>query len=275
MSGESRISICVLLAVRNEAPYLRYLLPRLADDDLDVVVIDNGSTDATPELLTAYRDRPVVLTHKLPYLGYFSLGQQLSAKQALIAQLPHQWVVHQDADEMLHHDTPGLGLRAAIEEADAAGYNALNFDEFCFLPEPGASYLGEDYASAMWRYYFFEPFPNRLNRAWKRTASLDNRASMGHKLSGSEIRLFPRNHVLRHYIVLSREHAVKKYAGRRFDPGEIAQRFHHNRIHITAERLHFPQDSPLLVTRDPGSNEPFSRAAPTALHFWEWDLPAE
>lgn len=36
------ISICAVIAVRNESPYLKVLLPLLAKQGIDVAIIDNG-----------------------------------------------------------------------------------------------------------------------------------------------------------------------------------------------------------------------------------------
>ena len=85
----------------------------------------------------------------------------------------------------MEHHKSGLTLCDAIHEADEAGYNVLNFDEFVFLPEPHSDYSNTDYYTELLRYYFFEPKKNRLNRAWKRTSQLYYKASGGHRLQGS------------------------------------------------------------------------------------------
>jgi hypothetical protein len=64
-------------------------------------------------------------------------------------------MIHHDADEILEYWRPGLTLRDTIQEADERGYNALNFDEFTFLHEPGLDYQGKNYYTGILRYYFF------------------------------------------------------------------------------------------------------------------------
>ncbi len=146
----------------------------------------------------------------------------------------------------------------------------LNFDEFVFLPEPGADYSGSDYRSKLLRYYFHEPCKNRLNRAWKRTASLSNLASGGHCLRGDTLKIFPVNHVLRHYIALSENHAKQKYLNRRFDSVDLQRGWHRKRLNITERDLVLPGDSEYLFRLD-GSDDPqFCRDKPASTHYWQW-----
>lgn len=263
-----KLKIAAVIAVRNEAHYLRFLLPRLEREAIDVIVLDHESTDETAELL---RGAAVLQTVSFPFSGYFSLTQQLELKRQLIEPLEHDWVIHQDADEVLEHRDPSRSLRAAIEEADEEGFTALNFEEFVFLPEPGRDYQGRDYARRMRRYYFFAPEPNRLNRAWKSSAKLDNLAALGHRLAGDPeaLRIAPRNHVLRHYPILSQAHAFMKYPTRVFDAREVAEGAHWNRIALTPEMLRLPSRSRFL--RSLGLwRRTWSRECPTDRHYWQW-----
>jgi hypothetical protein len=123
----------------------------------------------------------------------------------------------------------------------------------------------------MRNYYFFEPNPNRLNRAWLRRCALDNRSSGGHVLAGPHKRVFPRSQVLRHYIVLSQQHAIQKYTTRRFDKDELASGFHANRLALTADMLELPPPSAPLLQYDVGPDVPLSRRFPTGLHYWHWE----
>lgn len=163
---QKKISICAVIAVRNGAKYLKVLLPFLAQQDIDVAIIDNESTDNSYELYSQFKNKPIIIVETLPYKGFFSLSQQLISKQMLYKKLHHDWIIHHDVDEIMEHNKPGLTLRDAIEQADKAGYNAINFDEFVFLPEPNSDYSQSNYHTELLRYYFFEPVKNRLNRSF-------------------------------------------------------------------------------------------------------------
>lgn len=262
-----RLRIAVILAVRNEAALLKVLMPILAGQGLDIVIIDNDSTDDTEAVV---RDNPLLAYQRLPFPGYFSLGQQLEAKKRVIGSLDHDWIVHQDGDEVLQHADPGRSLRDAITEADTSGFNTLNFNEFCFLAEPDMDYVGRDYVTEMRRYYHFRPFPNRLHRAWKRTADLDNTHSLGHKVKGREVKIAPQDHVLRHYIALSQDQVLAKYQHRVFDAAELEKGFHWNRVGLTPESLKLPKASPLLSHTEPGSTGPLRTDPSAKKHFWQW-----
>lgn len=264
------VSICAVIAVRNEAHCLRVLLPRLARQNIDVVILDNGSTDGSLELYSSLRDRPLLMVEHLPYQGSFTLLGQLHAKQAIYGRLRHDWVIHHDADEVMEGQSPGQTLREAIEAAEASGCNALNFDEFVFLPEANADHFGRDYPAEILRYYFFEPRTNRLNRAWKRSLHPNGLLSGGHNIDGVSLSFFPGNQILRHYIVLSEAHARQKYLHRTFSEQEARQGWHRNRLNLTDEMLRLPHDSPYLFRLPAGEAKSFRTDRPSPTHYWEW-----
>jgi glycosyltransferase involved in cell wall biosynthesis len=247
------------------------LLPVLASQGIDVAVVDNESTDGSQEIYSAFAGRPIITVQTLSYRGVFALAEQLAAKRDLSKRIDHDWIIHHDADEIMDHEKAGRTLRDAIQEADEAGYNALNFDEFAFLPEPGADYRHGNYYTEMLRYYFFKPVENRLNRVWKRTLLLDNVSSGGHHLRGSGLLIAPTNHVLRHYIVLSYEHALQKYLDRSFDSVDLDLGWHVNRRSFTARNLTLPRESEFLFRLSSCDSKNFVRGRPASRHFWEWE----
>lgn len=266
------LSICAVIAIRNEASYLRVLLPLLASQAIDVVIIDNDSTDDGPNICREFRRKPVIGVEHLPYSGLFSLSAQLKAKQKVYNSIDHDWVIHQDADEILQHYKAGFTLRDAIEQAHADSYNALNFDEFVFLPEPDSDYnCRANYYTGILRYYFFEPAKNRLNRAWRRALQFDNSPSGGHTLSGLRVSIYPANHILRHYIVLSDEHARRKYLHRTFSEEELGRGWHGNRVGLTERVLALPEHSDFLMQLEKHDSVDFRRNRPALQHYWEWE----
>ncbi len=264
------LSICAVIAVRNESQYLRVLLPVLANQGIDVAIIDNGSTDESHELYSHYLDNPIILVENTPYNGYFSLQEQLAVKQKIYNNIKHDWVIHHDADEFFEHRKPTLTLRDAIQEADENNFNVINFDEFVFLPEPATDYCTKNYYREILRYYFFEPQKNRLNRAWKRSSYFNNTTSGGHILFGDQLSIYPLNHILRHYIVLSSEHAIRKYLHRTFSEQEVSIGWHKNRLNFTRENLALPVSSQYLFQLPAYDSKEFRRDIPALKHYWEW-----
>lgn len=80
-------------------------------------------------------------------------------------------MIHQDADEILHAPNAWGQLRQSIEETDVDGFNVLNFNELVMLPMNAYT---ENYTIDNRKYYFFEPHPLRLMRAWRKDANLTN-----------------------------------------------------------------------------------------------------
>jgi hypothetical protein len=265
-----KLSICAIIATRNEAHYLKVLLPILAEQKIDVAIVDNGSTDESYELYSNYRGKPIILVETLAYRGVYSLSELLAKKQEIIKKIKHDWIINHDSDEIMEHRQPGLTLRDAICEADEGNYNAINFDEFVFLPEPDIDYSYENHYTNLLRYYFFEPSKNRLNRAWKRNTQLNNLQSGGHLLRGNDLSIAPNNQILRHYIVLSQDYAWKKYLNRPYDPECIARGWHGNKLNFTVKNLTLPNSSDLLFRLSRYDSKEFFRDKPASKHFWEW-----
>jgi hypothetical protein len=213
----------------------------------------------------------VVAVEHLPHTGEFSLSDQLMAKQQLAEGLPHAWLVHHDADELMHHCNGISNLRQCIEEAEAEGANALNFEEFVFLPDPGFQPTHVNYLGDHKHYYYFVPAENRLNRAFRRELIGCNLAGAGHVLQCDHLKLSATTHVLRHYIALSEAHIKQKYASRKFSASELARGWHSNRVAIPPDSLSIPRFSPYLCTLSPAHPGLLERSRPASKHYWQWN----
>lgn len=265
----SPLRICALIAARNERAYLQTLLPLLAAQDIDVAILDHGSSDGSASLYEEFRGQPVIRVEHLPDTGVFSLSAQLQAKQQLAESLPHSWLVHHDADEWLHHRI-GVGtLRDCIESAAEEGANAVNFEEFVFLPHPEQTNTDNPIANNL-HYYYFLKESNRLNRAFHRSLNGSNGISGGHRISSPDLKMASITHVLRHYIARSQEHIVEKYGTRRFCPEELAAGWHRKRQGIPADNLRIPLHSPNLRQLPHHQHPELNRSHPVNEHYWWW-----
>ncbi len=261
--------VLAIICVRNEAIHLRRSIGYLIASGIDVHLIDNGSTDGSREIAQEFLGRGLVAIDDLPWTGTFSLSEQLAAKQRIIAASNYDWIIHTDADEWLCPPVEGQSLLDGIAEAHQAGCARINFHELVFVPLPGEDFYREDYASLMRTYYFFRPMHPRLNRAWNRKAGLVNTHSGGHQLAGENLRLYPKDFFLRHYIVLSERHGISKYVGRTFAEEDLAKGWHANRLVITAENLRV-RPAPGLRRLDDPSRMNFDLSMPLSRHFWHW-----
>lgn len=258
------LSITCVICARNELDFLRSLVPYLLQQDINIVVIDNDSSDGTQDWLKSI---PVIQLRDLPYGGTFDLTAQLALKAEALSGLTSDWVIHQDADEILQGARTWGSLRTCIEEADEGGFNVLNFDELVMLP--WAPNIDDPYNNNK-LCYFFEPRPLRLMRAWKRTAGLNNELTGGHVLSGPDVNVSPTRPLLKHFIVRSQAHALQKFIHRVFSKRDLEKGWHSNRLNVTEAMLTLPIDDPRLTLLSSPQEAPDAMPKPIDKHFWQW-----
>jgi len=268
-SGRAGMEIVAILAVRNEALYLRRCLEHLAAEGIGAAVIDNGSTDGTVAIAREYSPRHVLAIEHLPYRGVNDLRERMLATDRLRRRLRARWVIKHDADELLHGRRPGERLAEAIARADREGATVVNFEEYVFVYEDRErGYEGTDYYRTMHSYYLFAPRPQRLMRAFRNDLEFDAGRWNGHVLRGERVVVHPESLVLRHYPALSRAAAVGKLVGRAYPPEALARGWHRNRQGITPEMLEPPD--PALLSRWEDDPRALDDSRPCARHFWEW-----
>ncbi|HPQ94076.1 MAG: glycosyltransferase family 2 protein [Thiothrix sp.] len=261
--GADKVRAIAFIMVRDGGPYVEHCLTHLVKQGLEVAVLDHDSTDATYAICENWLDKGVCCLQHVPYRGHFSLREQLLLKQDLIRRLNPGWAVHQDIDECLEPPVGFSSLYEWIEVAEKENFNALNFNEFVFIPHVAAN---EPFYNSR-HYYFFSPWSPRLMRGWKCSAELSALETGGHVLKG-DLRLFPDAGYLRHYLFLDQAHAYRKYGRRSFDASEVAQGWHRNRLDIPREALHFPEKSRLEYLPSLGSKA-FNTHNPWKKHYWQ------
>ncbi len=244
--------VLAVLTVRDEARILPQCLDHLARHGVEAIVVDHASTDGSRELAASRLGHGVIAVEDQPWTGAFELVEQLRVKERLIAAHRADWYLHLDADEVREAPPPYATLVEGLADADRLGFNAVDFDEFVFVPtaEDGDHEPTDPYAELRC-YYHFEPrSPDRWRiNAWKRIdgVSVDLVGSGGHEARFPGRRVFPRPFVMRHYPVLSARHAVAKYGSRRFSEQELAQQWHADRVTFRAEALRLPSRAEVRV----------------------------
>jgi glycosyltransferase involved in cell wall biosynthesis len=259
--------IVALLAVRNEEYYLERCLKYLYEQGIEICLIDNESTDRTLEIAKDYLHRGLFRIEHVPFTGIFEWIKILEYKCRLAQEIDADWFIHHDADEIREAPKPFTSIEEGIKDADEKGYNAINSDEFVFTPTSDEeAYEGKDYVNEMKYYYYFKP--NRLHRVniWKKTdAKVDLTASGGHSVMFKNRHLYPKNFILRHYILLSKEHAVEKYGNRNYDPKELAKGMNVKRAELEPKGIKFPEREKLKLK---SGKEEWDRTDPWDNHFF-------
>ncbi len=260
------LSIVALLTVRNESPYISTCLQHLISQGVDICLIDNESTDNTVALAEPFLGKGLLCIEKIPYRGCFELAEILRNEERLAKKLDADWYIHHDADEIRYAPKSMGSLKEAIAQVDKEGYNAINFDEFVFLPmEDTCDYKLGNYEQTLKHYYHFFPRKNHRINAWKNfSVKIDLVAEGGHRIIFEGRKIYPENFILKHYIGLGRRQLIRKYAGRVFSVEEMFTRgWHEARATFSATEIRWPEVSNLLVADDPQS---LDTSDPQATH---------
>lgn len=258
--------IIAILATYNEERFIAGCLENLFQQGVEVYLCDNESMDRTVSIAESYRDRGLIGIEVLPRHGVYAWVPILKRKEQLASTLEADWFMHIDADEIHLPPRSSMTLAAAIGAVEADGYSAVNFVEYTFTPtEESPDHDHPDFQRTMRWYYPFQPvFPLRLN-AWKRQEEpVDLVSSGGHQVRFPGLRMAPQSFAMRHYLFLSKEHAIRKFVDRHYDPEEVKAGMHGWRAMLTADMITLPHTSDL---RTYTSDDELDPSNPRTKHF--------
>jgi hypothetical protein len=264
------MEIVAIIAARNEELYLGNCLNHLAANSVKFAIIDDGSTDATYQIVHRPEFRRWLVRYlRLSSDGVYRWTSLLECKMQLAGEIAADWFIHHDSDEVMHSYRLGETLADAIRRIAQTGANVINLDEFVFLPVDH-DYVPDSAGSQPLRhYYFFEPHPLRLNRIWKSGLGFSMVTSGGHQIAGDHVHLAKETLALRHYIVRDQDHASAKYNSRVFDPNELAKGWHLQRHNKPVRSFQFPSAENLKALKSPSSGN-FDKSDPKISHYWDW-----
>jgi len=191
----------------------------------------------------------------VPYNGVYEWEILLRFKEKLALEVKADWFIHHDADEIREAPIPYNTLLQGIEDVDKKGFNAINFDEFVFLPTTMEdSYEGKDYVKEMHYYYYLCREPLRRVNAWKKTKEkIDLVRRGGHQVFFKDRCIFPEAFILRHYIALSGRHLIEKYSRRVYSEKEVKERgWHKDRIAFDPGKMVLPKKEQLKIISNKG-----------------------
>jgi len=259
--------IVALLAVRNEEYYLENCLRYLYGQDIETCLIDNESTDRTLEIAKDYTGQGVFRIEHVPFTGIFEWLKILELKSQLALEIDANWFIHHDADEVREAPAPFYNLVDGITDADKKGYNAINSDEFVFTPTSNTeAYENKNFMNDMKYYYYFKPQPLHRVNIWKKIkVPIDLASSGGHSVSFENRKIYPLNFILRHYILLSKQHALDKYGNRNYDPKVFERGMNIKRAMFNPEKIKFPDKKDLKII---SSNGEWDLSDPWKQHFF-------
>ncbi len=268
-----RIRVIAIIQAFNEERFITRCVEHLREQGVDVYLIDDASTDDTVAVAERYLGRGIVHIEELPAHEVHDWHEICRRKEQLAARLDADWLIHHDADEIRFSPVRRQSLARALEQFDDAGYNAVNFQEFTFVPTHEAP--NHDHAHfdrTMHSYYAFaRSDPHRLNAFKRQDGPVELAWSGGHAVRFEGLRPAPVSLCMRHYLFLSRDHAIRKYVEHRpFAEHTVAAGWHSFRPRLRAEMIRLPSSDSLLRYR---GDHKLDGSAPRRTHVLD-DLVA-
>jgi glycosyltransferase involved in cell wall biosynthesis/SAM-dependent methyltransferase len=255
-----QFSIVAIIAARNEADIIGQVVDDLIRQRLSVYFLDDCSTDGTLAAVEPYLGRGVIQIENLGQtLGRsaaspFDWERILLRKAQIASELDADWFIHHDADEFRESPWFGLILKDAIQQVDAAGFNAIDFASFDFWPTHDRFKAGDDVREAFTRYAPSEIYDRVQIRCWKKTAkTVDLASTGGHEARFEGRKVFPLRFILRHYPIRGQAHGEQKVFRERRERFVATERERgwHVQYNNLPEGASFIRDPASLIPYDP------------------------
>lgn len=255
-----------IIAAYNEERVIRACVEHHIAQGIELYLIDNDSTDRTVAIAQEYLGCGLIGIETFPRKGLYEWGRLLRRKQELTASLEADWFIHLDADEMRLAPNQSQTLVEAIESVDRAGYNAINFLEFTFVPTlESPDHAHADFQKTMrWCYPFLPRTLDRVNGWKKQPQPVDLVTNSGHFVVFPNQFIYPHPFRMHHYQFLSIEDAVRQYACRRHLAEELLRGMHGWREQLDPASIRLPSQAELHELGDDGW---LNAANPRARHF--------
>lgn len=226
-------AVLAVVPAFNEADVIVGTVRSLVEQGLSVHLIDNWSTDGTPELVWERFPEDEVTIERFPAAGptdRFDLRAMLARADAVSAGSQADWVLRVDADETCQAPWPDRSLRDALYTVERAGFNCVDHTRINFRPVEGEDEPGEGVGGMRWFEWGMRAGDFTLLRAWRRRPEgVDLLTSGGHAADFPGRRVFPYKFLIRHYPIRSQEHGERKVLAERqprWSPAERALGWH-------------------------------------------------
>lgn len=257
------VKACAIVHAYNEADVVEECLDHLVSEGLEVILVDNWSTDRTYEKALSFsRSSSRIEVHRFPErpTGEYQWRLQLEETVRLAEASDHDWILHNDADEFRHAPFRNVRLAEALAFVSALGYSAVDFTvlDFRYLKD------GQPSTGSFRRDLTFFEFGRRPGhflqvKGWRNQpkGAVDLAASGGHEARFAGRRIFPLKFLLRHYPLRSEEQARRKVLSDRLPRSEAERRergWHVQYLEFDEERFK-GWDKDLLI---PYSEESFA-----------------
>ncbi len=230
-----QLRVIAIMTAYNEEDIVDQSIEHLLSQGVDVHVIDNWSTDNTFAIIKKIaKSNPRVsyerFPQKKPVKHRYEWERLLKRVEAIAVKASHDWVIHNDADELRLSPWENATLVQAISFVDSLGYDAIDFTVADFRPTK-EGFEGGVNPDAFFYNFEFTGIGGYFQqiKCWKNNEKLDLASSGGHHANFPAQKLFPLKFFSKHYPLRSSGQANKKIFKERkkdFDPAEREKGWH-------------------------------------------------
>jgi len=208
------MKIVGMLSTYNEEDFVENVIKHLLNQGLELVILDNGSTDNTFEICKKFVNKGVLKLEQFQSNTYQWAIILIKLYDMALIQSP-DWVIRSDSDELLESGVNNLTLKEAILEADSQGFNLIQFDEAHFFMTDKDN---ENANSVKERMIYYSWVSDFMYRCWKYFPGIRVEDKGGHLPvfpPDQKYKIFPRNFVIRHYNIRKKDQLEQKTKQRR------------------------------------------------------------
>ena len=237
--------VCAIMSSYNEVDIIQESISKLIKQDIDVYLLDNGSTDGTVEKASHFLNQGLInietCIFKENEKEVYDWTSILKRKEEISLNLSYEWFLHVDADEIRYSPWPNKNLNEGIAFVDMQGYNLINFKLFNFrLVENLVSC--ENYEDNMIYYSDVEQFNRMQVKAWKKSEYINLHDHGGHLAKIPSPKIFPIRFIHKHFPIRSVEQGVRKILNERLERYSYSDRrkgwhVQYDHLNISQEKL--------------------------------------
>jgi glycosyltransferase involved in cell wall biosynthesis len=197
----------------NEVDIIEESIRKLIEQQIDVLLIDNGSTDGTVERASQFLNHGLINIEKCIFKEndreVYDWTALLRTKEEISKNLSYEWFLHVDADEIRYSPWSNMNLNEGICYVDKKGYNLINFKLFNFRLVEDINSC-ENYEEKMVYYSDVEQFNRMQVKAWKKNEFINLHDHGGHLAQVPNPKIFPIRFIHKHYPIRSIEQGSRK-----------------------------------------------------------------
>jgi len=229
------MKILAIMPVYNEDDILRWIIEKLVAQRIDVLVLDNHSTDSSHDAAVNAGARVEMFGREFDF-DDAELTDEVMTRSCVSDA---DWIIVHSADEVFRSPALDESYRAFIERADAAGANVIDHNTRLYVPTDNVFKYGDP--EEFFRYWVSENAEgfgtHTQERTFKPHASLRSETFL-HSVIRDDKTVFAERGLRKHYTVRSGNHAIRKHHERKTRFRDSGEYFYRRREPMAIWSLH-------------------------------------